>query len=789
MATLGPGARATLQAHPSRLLLGCGLALIGATSSWASPDHRRFDLAAGQLPASVARIGSLAGVDIVTSDPALLIGTARPIHLDGTAGQALRLLLAGTRARAVQVGPASWRIEARPPPARQPAPPSTSPADIIVSGSKRNAALSDYPASVALISGDRLSRFGSVPDNDALVRAFPVLSSTDLGPGRDKLFLRGIADSSFVGSGAALVGRYMGDLRLTYNAPDPDLRLYDISAVEILQGAQGSLYGAGSMAGLIRVTPHAPEFGTWGAEAWAGGTSVAHGAAGGDIGGMINIPVTDDRTALRVLAYAGQDGGYIDDVGRGLENVNRTTTKGGRAALRSRVGADWLIDLNGIAQDIRNRDAQYADQDLPPLNRSSIAAQPSSNLFRSGAMVLSGPVGQLRFVSTSAIVRQSIDQRFQTSDGFGLAIYNQHDDIRLLSEEARLSGEHGKSIEWVSGLSILSSRAIQLRNLTAAGAVQSLGSVHSNIRDLTAFGEITIHATTHLNLTTGVRLSEVRLSGVAGGSRVKSGSPSRFNDVRHERFLVPSFALAWTPVKSLLIFARYSQGYRPGGLTASGIVQRYDADRIRSLEAGMRLSPASRQRIFFELAGVTSRWRSIQADVLGTFGLPMVQNIGDARINTISVSMDWEPAKSVEAKISATVARGAVESQDQNLSQIVRTALPDVARDTFVASLDYHIMLDRGCLPLTVGTRINHVAHSALGSGIELSQIRQGGYWLTSAGAEIRAGSNRFTLDVENLLDARNDSFAFGEPDASYKNQFLTPLRPRRIRVGMNRQF
>ncbi|WP_163278767.1 Plug domain-containing protein, partial [Enterobacter hormaechei] len=70
------------------------------------------------------------------------------------------------------------------------------------------------------------------------------LASTHLGPGRNKLFIRGIADSSFVGPTQATVGQYWGNSRITYSAPDPDLKLYDIGRVEVLEGPQGTLYGA-----------------------------------------------------------------------------------------------------------------------------------------------------------------------------------------------------------------------------------------------------------------------------------------------------------------------------------------------------------------------------------------------------------------------------------------------------------------------------------------------------------------------------------------------------------------
>src|SRR5205085_621294 len=84
------------------------------------------------------------------------------------------------------------------------------------------------------------------------------LTVTNLGPGRNKLFVRGLSDGAASGHAQAMVGLYFDDMRLTYNAPDPDLRLVDIDRVELLRGPQGSLYGSGSLGGVLQVVSNRP---------------------------------------------------------------------------------------------------------------------------------------------------------------------------------------------------------------------------------------------------------------------------------------------------------------------------------------------------------------------------------------------------------------------------------------------------------------------------------------------------------------------------------------------------
>jgi outer membrane receptor protein involved in Fe transport len=762
----------------------------------AGPTRYHFNLPAAPLSVGVARIGALTHVSIATPDAELLAADGHAVHIDGTAAEAIAALFAGTAARPQRVGQNAWRIAPRRRQPRAPAQAMSVANDIIVTGSKRNSLFSAYPTGVELIDGATLIRFGKTPDTSALTRLDPTLQSTHLGPGRNKLFLRGIADSSFNGSSASLVGIYVNDLRLTYNAPDPDLRLYDVSRVEVLEGAQGTLYGAGSMAGLVRITPHAPDFEKASAEAWAGGSVTAHGAPGSDEGAVINLPFASGRAALRVVAYDSYDGGYIDDIARRIADVNETKTLGGRMTLRIKLDEHWLLDIGGIAQDIRNSDAQYADRTLPPLTRSSTAAQPSSNRFRSGSVVLSGPVGALRINSTTGIVDQSLDQHFQPDAGNGIQLYRQRDAIRLLSEEIRLSRAAGTWLDWVIGLAALNSSAEQIRTLSFDGSDRSLGRAYNNITDLTAFGELTAHLTGTFALTAGGRLAAVRLAGVASGAEEKSDdgtkipgdSAPHFRGIRQERFAVPSLALAFTPDKSWLFYARYSEGYRPGGQTASGIIERYDADRIDGLEAGLRLTSRGSAQLAAQLFAAITWWHAIQADILDANGLPVTANVGNGKVRSVTGSLDWKPISSLDARIAATLARGRVTGYDGPLNAIVRTSLPNVARDTLAASLDYrHAINDRHSLG--GGVSLEHVGPSVLGSGSVLSKIRQGGYWLLAGGADVDIGANTVSINVDNILDSDADSFAFGTPSFRYNGQQLTPLRPRTVRIGLQHRF
>ncbi|MBS1240320.1 MAG: fyuA 14, partial [Proteobacteria bacterium] len=231
----------------------------------AAPVHAKsvaVDAPGGRAGDAAAVIARQTGTSIVITDQGISNRQVPAIRGAYSTKGAVKKLAKAAGARAIQVGPSGWRLVAAPdakrlrdataarravPPGPRGTPPESAPSkDIVVVGSKRDMLLADYPGDVEMIEGEDLT-FGGAGGTDKITQRIPTVSSTHLGSGRNKLFIRGIADSSFTGPTQSTVGQYFGDLRLSYNAPDPDLRLTDLQRVEILEGPQGTLYGAGAL--------------------------------------------------------------------------------------------------------------------------------------------------------------------------------------------------------------------------------------------------------------------------------------------------------------------------------------------------------------------------------------------------------------------------------------------------------------------------------------------------------------------------------------------------------------
>lgn len=789
------------------------------------------DLSEARLDAAIRTLASQTGASIGFRDPAMANLRVRPLKGRMMAGEALELLLRGTGAQARRVAPGSYLIEratARPTPRPAPRPsasqnvpqrelpaPPQIPHEIIVTASKRDTPLNAYPGGVQIIQGDSLSIADSMRGTGAIESRIASVVSTHLGPGRNKLFVRGIADSSFVGPTQATVGQYWGNSRITYSAPDPNLRLFDVSAVEVLEGPQGTLYGAGSLGGVVRVVPHAPELDRTSGSAWGGAAAVWDGQPAVDGGAILNLPVVEGKLAFRALAFGSVEGGYIDDIGRGLNDINSVTTVGGRAALRYQPDDDWTVDLSVVGQRIKGDDSQYAEREAGDLAREGTMAQPYRSDYWLTDLVVRRQFGDIEWLSSIGYARQNV---FETFEGVALAnaampalpplldapatAYSQSVDISMLTFETRLTRQGPNGTGWLIAASLLTNEADSHRGM---GPVPLTG-VTNRIEEATLYGEATLEPIQRVNLTLGGRLTHASLSGESADAleslAFRNDPEARAN--RNEALFLPSVALAYRATDRLTLFARYQQGFRPGGIAVrQDYIQRFKGDRVTTSEAGGRFTSDS-----FDLAvtGSFTRWRNIQADLIDGFGFPTTANIGDGEVLSVGLSGHWRPVRGLEldaavylndSKVTRTDATIMAYYQDirQSAGSAIPTVavairddrLPNVADATARVGFRYDTILTRD-YDLSLAGHARYVGQSTLGIGPVLEKL-QGDYLDT--GLDLRVGNDRrgLSLSLTNLLNSRGNRFALGSPFMLYDREQITPLRPRSVRIGFDMAF
>lgn len=778
------------RAGQAGLIAGFALAAAAAPATMAVAGEPvvAVDIAGGRLDQAINRLASQADVDIVLGVARLAGHRAPPVRGSMTVRQALARLLVNLDAVAVPMRGGGWRIEprrrararapARPPPRAQAPQPI---AEIIVTASKQETPLRTYAGSATIIDA-RLAAGSPAGGSDAIVRLAATVDSTHFGPGRNKLFIRGISDSAFLGPLQATVGQYLGDVRLAYGVPDPDLELVDIASVEILEGPQATLYGSGSLGGVIRILPNVPESGRWDMLVSAGVSATAHGEPGYEGTMILNLPL-EGEGALRLVGYRRSDGGYIDDVVTGRRDSNRSTTTGGRGALRvERDG--WVVDLGLAAQGIRSADAGALPLGQDGLARAGGMMQPYSSRFHLVSLNLTRDWDDMKLVSATGLSRLALDQHFDSSGkgGTDLSTVSQRELAQSFSNETRLSGLTQGGTSWVAGFAATLHRGRSRYDHVSATEPERILQRVDKVSDGALFGEVTSPVTPQLRLTAGLRLSRTRLS-----SRAGSGETPSFNraPLSTDYRLIPSAGLFWQATEDVGLFARYQQGFRAGGNVGLPTdVARIPPDRVYLVEAGIRAEPSSTLKLDASLARV--RWHDVQANGLTLGGDLVSATIGNATIYSLGFKGDWRPDDRFSLTGGLFLNRHRLRSSGVSQVIVEKGSLPGVSRFAASFSLSYRQPLAQGW-NLSAAAATRYFGRSVLGTGAVFGQ-RQGGYSDTEL--SLRLGNDRraLTLSLANPLDIRGNRLSFANPYRLFDPQFI-PLRPATFRLGWEARF
>jgi len=259
--------------------------------------------------------------------------------------------------------------------------------EITVTAQKREQNLQVVPISVHVLGAQELEEL-NISNFGDYVQYMPSVSFQTFGPGQTQIYMRGVADGgdgNFSGTTPS-VALYLDEQPVTAIGRNLDVHTYDIARIETLPGPQGTLYGANSQAGTIRIITNQPN-----PEQFEGGFDLGvNTVSGGDVGysaeGFVNIPI-GDRTALRLVGWYVEDGGWIDVVQGSqtfsrsgitvnnygntdpnkntVENDHNTMTKtGARAALGIDLNENWTVKASIIAQNAES-DGLFADQPDP----------------------------------------------------------------------------------------------------------------------------------------------------------------------------------------------------------------------------------------------------------------------------------------------------------------------------------------------------------------------------------------------------------------------------------------
>ncbi|BBD02073.1 hypothetical protein YGS_C2P0086 [Sphingobium sp. YG1] len=773
----------------------CALALCAepvllTSAALAREQARSVDIPAGPLGSAIDRFSAATGISVGLPGDMPHVMTRR-VAGNIPPDMILRKLLAGTDLRAVRISATLYRIERapkvpmlRPAPSPLPTPVATPPGDIIVTAQKRPQILRDVPLSVSVLSFAPLAR-SHTPSTRDISLDLEGLAMTNLGPGRNRQFIRGVADSPFNGLSQSTVAVQVDEARVTFNAPDPDLRLIDVDRVELLKGPQGPLYGSGALGGIYHIVTRKPEFEGISGSVRLSGEAVQHGQPGTGAEGVLNLPLVDDRLAVRAAGYRFVNGGWIRNSGA-KRGTNSAETVGLRLGIRWRPAERWTVDAGFALQDLNSRDSQYVTASDDTLGRDNAFAEPTDNDFKLLHGTIKGVIGALEVTSATSYVDHGFDYILDASNAataFGLTGPVRFEDQRqysVFNQELRLASS-GRD-HWLVGLSYLQATTRGGAQVVNAGDErQTVETYDRRVIEYAAFGEATVRIVDRLGVTLGARLfHSIAQDGTGDEPTI---TPMRIS----KTVLSPSVALSLDLGGRGLLYLRYARAMRPGGLTPADMAasRQFDADELSSLDLGMRRSSHD-GRLSLSASLYFTHWDEIQSDYLLANGLVSTRNAGRGVIVGGEITTEWTIGQgfTLSAGGSAQSARltratDGVELDDRRLPIAPTLSGRMALAKSFILSDNW-----RG----QAAIQANYIGKARLSFDDDLDR-NMGNYTVASAHAELSCEAWTLGVRADNLLDVRGDSFAFGNPFSIRAAPQYTPLRPRTLMLSVARSW
>jgi iron complex outermembrane receptor protein len=308
--------------------------------------------------------------------------------------------------------------------------------EVVVTARKREENLQDVPISIDVLTQRDLKNLGIATMDDYLQKQ-PSMSYISTGPGTQLFVMRGVSDGSNPNyANTSSTGFFVDDMSMSFDGAQPDLHLYDIERIEVLNGPQGTTFGAGAMSGAVRYITNKPDLNAFSAGVDFDAGQIQRAQQNWTYEGFLNMPIIDGVLGLRLSAFSDSQGGFINNafVTRtwvngavsnnaewAREDYNRENIEGGRLALKANLGERWSATLTGYFQRQHTNGAWDEDPTLAP--RTVERFGPEINLFETRAMDfhVDGDVGigDLVFASTYwAQPRRQWDEYSQYEERF-----------------------------------------------------------------------------------------------------------------------------------------------------------------------------------------------------------------------------------------------------------------------------------------------------------------------------------------------------------------------------------
>ena len=610
-------------------------------------------------------------------------------------------------------------------------------AEVVVTALKRSTSIQQTPLAISAVDAQSLSNQG-ITDSTQLARVSPDLTITQGSNGTDRLTIRNI-----YASGEPTVGLYYDDTPITGSVgvssdaggSTPDISLFDIQRVEVLRGPQGTLYGAGSMAGTVRLIFNKPDLTRYSGSTADQVDSVDGGGIGYNTEGEVNIPVVQGLLGARVVGFYGHQGGWLDNTTLGLHDFNDSNSRGGRLLLRAQPASNITFDALAVIQDMQGYSSAWNYQTYvnggPKFDQMLETRTPVDDKLELYSGTLNWDMGFATLTGVGSYSDRQLSYSFDYTPYFtgaatnatpttsGCLVYagipkggacdpaqlagykalansmapvtaHQPQYTHESTEEVRLANDQ-HALKWTLGVfhsyrtNFVDSELDLSDPATGFALVPTQKTYQRTVLDVleqyAGFGEASYDVTRKLTLTLGLRYFDYKKTdtGIVQQGNIVVGNSVQppITASSSQTGLVRKFSANYQFTPDLMAYASASQGFRPGGVNESiglpAALGPYKSDNLWDYETGVK-SEWLRHTLILNADVFQINWSNLQVSATannGAFGF--ITNAGNVKVRGVELESTMLPIDRLTLSLSGSFTKAVLEGNETAPPGIVIT--------------------------------------------------------------------------------------------------------------------
>ncbi len=695
--------------------------------------------------------------------------------------------------------------------------------EIVVTATRRSVNVQAVPFSIRAISGKTLQDKGVERYLD-WARLVPGLFTQDQGPGEKRFIIRGVQSV-----GPATVGVYFDDAVITNSNLEDDgggrnaeIRLYDIERIEVLRGPQGTLYGANSFSGTIRIITNKPDPRLYSGALLTNFSTTHSGDPTYKLNGHFNAPILEDKFAVRGVGWYENEGGFIDNIRLSRDDINDEETYGGRIAARLFANEKLTVTASALIQRTELNGKQRFFPTIGDLQTDEYIIDRYEDDVDLYQLSASYDAGYGTFEASTNLLNRDVLYRidstpfllfFELPLFLALTINDQTDRRDIWSNEVRFVSDFNGPFQTVVGAFFQREEKDFTSNVFSASSEglplvsepDVFGRVSAYEKDEYAlFGELTYDVTERISVLAGLRFFDFDLtsqssSTVPFGGLQGPAPPPDPNRASSQSDLSAKFGLSYKINEEALVYALASEGFRSGGTNSTGfgtlviIPEEFESDSIWNYEIGAKTSWLD-EHLIVNVSAYYIDWTNMQTIQQEPIqGFQYIGNAGAAEVTGFELELFALLAPGLDLTLAAGYQDARLTEDQPALGGEFEfpvgkngDPIPSIPEFTGAVSLQYTVPIGRDLEGVIRGD-LAHVGSSFSQFNDDgLFQNKQDAYTIFDLRFGVRGARWEGVLYANNVFDER--------AEMTIVENRITPLsvftnRPRTVGIALTVNF